>query len=305
MDGEDSRQINAEAALGDNFGQKQQTTSTPQLQGSVNVVAPSGLDSMSSATTTSQGSFSGSSNSQPETPPVNVDTDVDKKRIESGPPQGTLVSSNIDSSMVKETFQPVVDKLAALPIQRSNEGLSSLVSYSSSSAEASASEDNAQDDLDENSLPGLPESFKETQQEAPKAETESESVVEETKIEKEREEPVKVEAPVVQETDPVPTAVPEVQPIEESVEKETPEVETTADETQEPESPEEQAAIEEKENSPIPELPDEPESMEVEEEPESMEVEEDKSSEMSEVTQDTKGKTSNFNLLIFCCIPRL
>ncbi|XP_042861220.1 uncharacterized protein LOC122246614 isoform X2 [Penaeus japonicus] len=288
MDGEDSRQINAEAALGDNFGQKQQTTSTPQLQGSVNVVAPSGLDSMSSATTTSQGSFSGSSNSQPETPPVNVDTDVDKKRIESGPPQGTLVSSNIDSSMVKETFQPVVDKLAALPIQRSNEGLSSLVSYSSSSAEASASEDNAQDDLDENSLPGLPESFKETQQEAPKAETESESVVEETKIEKEREEPVKVEAPVVQETDPVPTAVPEVQPIEESVEKETPEVETTADETQEPESPEEQAAIEEKENSPIPELPDEPESMEVEEEPESMEVEEDKSSEMSEVTQDTK-----------------
>lgn len=285
MDGEDTKQLNAEVAEGVTLGENEQLmTSTPQLHGTNSIVAPSGLDSSSSITTTSEGSLSGSSNSQPETPSVNVAIDDDKKRPESCPSQGALESSSLDSSIVKETFQPVADKLAALPVQRSNEGLSSLVSYSSSSAEASASEDNAQDDLDENSLPELPESYKETQQEDPK--TETEPIVEETKPLKEFEEPMEVEAPEapevpeIQETDSVPVVLPEVQQATEAEEKETSELEALAEEIQGSESPEEQAAIEEKENSPIPELPDEPESMV---------VEEDKSSELSGVTQDTKG----------------
>lgn len=288
MDGEDTKQSNAEVAEGVTLGENEQLmTSTPQLHGTNSTVAPSGLDSSSSITTTSEGSLSGSSNSQPETPSVNVAIDDDKKRPESCPSQGALESSSLDSSIVKETFQPVADKLAALPVQRSNEGLSSLVSYSSSSAEASASEDNAQDDLDENSLPELPESYKETQQEDPK--TETEPIVEETKPLKEFEEPMEVEAqeapeapevPEIQETDSVPVVLPEVQQATEAEEKETSELEALAEEIQGSESPEEQAAIEEKENSPIPELPDEPESMV---------VEEDKSSELSGVTQDTKG----------------
>ncbi|XP_063590498.1 supporter of activation of yellow protein-like [Penaeus indicus] len=279
MDGEDTKQLNAEVPEGVNLGNNEQlTTSTPQLHGTDNIVAPPGLDSSSSTTTTSDGSFSGSSNSQPEMPSVNVAIDDDKKRPESCPPQGSMDSS------IKETFQPVADKLAALPIQRSNEGLSSLVSYSSSSAEASASEDNAQEDLDENSLPELPESYKETQQEDPK--TETEPIVEETKPVKELEEPMEVEppeapeVPEIQETDSVPIA-PEVQQATEAEEKETSELEALAEEIRSQESPEEQAAIEEKENSPIPELPDEPESME---------LEEDKSSELSEVIQDTKAQ---------------
>ncbi|XP_047471830.1 transcription initiation factor TFIID subunit 3-like isoform X2 [Penaeus chinensis] len=278
MDGEDTKQLHAEVAEGVNLGENEQlTTRTPQLHGTDNIVPPSGLDSSSSTTTTSEGSFSGSWNSQPEMPSVNVAIDDDKKGPESCPPQGTLVSSSIDSS-IKETFQPVADKLAALPIQRSNEGLSSLVSYSSSSAEASASEDNAQEDLDENSLPELPESYKETQQEDPK--TETEPIVEETKPVKELEEPMEVEPPEVpeiQETDSVPIALPEVQEATEAEEEETSELEALAAEIQ---RQEEQAAIE-KESSLIPELPDEPESME---------VGEDKTSELSEVTQETKAQ---------------
>lgn len=304
MDGEDTKHLNTEVAEGVNLGENEQlVNSTPQLHGTDNNAAPSGLDSSSSATTTSEGSFSGSSNSQPETPSMNMATEDDKKRPESCPPQGALVSSSMDSSIVKETFQPVADKLAALPIQRSNEGLSSLVSYSSSSAEASASEDNAQDDLDENSLPELPESYKETQQEDPK--TETEPVVEETNPVTELEEPMEVEAPEtpeatvatvvaetleapeapgvpeIQETDSVPVTLPEVLQATEAKEKETCEVEALPEEIQGPESPKEQAAIEEKENSATPELPDEPESME---------VEEDKSSELSEATPDTKAQ---------------